>query len=439
MTATASPRRRPAPGGDAPGGTLVARYRDLPRWARPLTAGLAALTLLSVARIAADAPDMTVAATFAAAIGAATPIALAGLGGLFSERAGVVNIGLEGMITLGTWGAGFAGWHWGPWAALVGGVVLGCLGGLLHALATVTFGVDQIVSGVAVNIIAPGVTRFLSSELFAGRGDGAVTKSPTMRGSMPAFDLPFLAGGELFGWRTPDPLGWLDARRWFLVSDAAGFVGGFLHGMRYSTLIGLSMVPLSAYVLWRTPFGLRLRSSGERPSAADSLGVPVHRMRYAAVVISGGLAGLGGAWLAIDVRSYNEGQAAGRGFLGLAALIFGNWTPSGILGGAGLFAYAQALSQRPGTAPVRALFLVIAIVFVLVAARSIAARRPVSGLGLLAAGLLVAAFYATVDEVNNQIVFITPYLITLLVLAFASQRLRPPAAAGRPWRKGDLT
>ncbi len=417
---------------------LVERYGDLPRWARPLVVSLLAMTLLSVARIVADAPDMTISETFAAALGAATPIALAGLGGLFSERSGIVNIGLEGMIGLGTWGAGFAGWHWGPWAALLGGVAFGALGGLLHGLATVTFGVDQIVSGVAINIIAPGVTRFLSSELFAGRGDGAITKSPTMSGTMGGFSVPFLAGGEVFGWRSPDPLAWIDDKRWFLVSDIAGLLGGFAHGMRWSTLVGLLMVPLSAYVLWRTPFGLRLRSAGEKPSAADSLGVRVNRMRYAAVAISGGLAGLGGAWLAIDVRSYNEGQAAGRGYLGLASLIFGNWTPSGILSGAGLFAYSQALAQRPGTAPVRALFLVVAIVFVVVAARSIVARKAVSGLALLAAGLVVLAYYVTVDQVNNQIVFITPYLITLLVLAFASQRLRPPAAAGRPWRKGDL-
>lgn len=420
-----------------PEGSLAARYAALPRWARPTLVALVAMTALSIARIVADAPDMTISDTFAAAIGAATPIALAGLGGLFSERSGVVNIGLEGMITLGAWGAGYAGWHWGPWAALVGGIVFGCLGGLLHALATVTFGVDQIVSGVAINIIAPGVTRFLSSELFAGQGDGAITKSPSMSGSMGSFSVPFLAGGELFGWQTPDPLGWVDDQRWFLVSDIAGLLGGFMHGMRYSTLVGLLMVPLAAYVLWRTAFGLRLRSAGEKPSAADSLGVSVHRMRYAGVAISGALAGLGGAWLAIDVRSYNEGQAAGRGYLGLASLIFGNWRPSGILGGAGLFAYSQALAQRPGTAAVRALFLVIAIVFIVVAARAIVARKPVSGAGLAAAGLVVLAYYLNVDQVNNQLVFITPYLVTLLVLAFASQHLRPPAAAGRPWRKGD--
>jgi simple sugar transport system permease protein len=259
-----------------------------------------------------------------------------------------------------------------------------------------------------------------------------------MTGSMGSFSVPLLAGGDLFGWRSPDPVGWVDDKRWFFVSDVAGLLGGFMHGMRYSTLVGLLMVPLAAYVLWRTPFGLRLRSSGEKPSAADSLGVPVYRMRYAGVAISGALAGLAGAWLAIDVRSYNENQAAGRGFLGLASLIFGNWRPSGILGGAGLFAYSQALAQRPGTASVRALFLVVAIVFVVVAARAIVSRKAVSGLGLLAAGLVVLAYYVTIDQVNNQIVFITPYLVTLMVLAFASQSLRPPAAAGKAWRKGDL-
>ena len=119
---------------------------------------------------------MTSGATFAAAIGASAPILLAGLGGLWSERAGIVNIGLEGMMILGTWFAGWAGWQWGPWAALLWGGIGGALGGLLLGLATITFGVDHIVAGIAINLIAPGLCRFLSSEIFVGK---ATAPSPS--------------------------------------------------------------------------------------------------------------------------------------------------------------------------------------------------------------------------------------------------------------------
>ena len=132
-------------------------------------------------------------------------------------------------------------------------------------------------------------------------------------------------------------------------------------------------------MLWRTPFGLRLRSIGEKPSAADSLGVAVYRMKYIGVTISGVLAGLGGAWLAIDIRAYNQDQVAGRGFQGLAALIFGNWRPAGIGAGAGLFAFAQSLTQRIGTKPVQALFLLAALVAVGVAVALFARRRAPPG------------------------------------------------------------
>ena len=131
-----------------------------------------------------------------AALLLAVPIGLAALGGLFSERAGVVNIGLEGMMILGTWGAGFAGYQWGWGAALVGGVLFGALGGLLHALATVTFGVDHVVSGVAINILAAGVVRFLSELLYTDNpAGGGVTQSPPVSSKPPAFSLPVLSSG----------------------------------------------------------------------------------------------------------------------------------------------------------------------------------------------------------------------------------------------------
>jgi ABC-type uncharacterized transport system permease subunit len=405
-------------------------------WGRPVLLAAVAVLVLSACRLIADAPDMTTGATFAAAIAASAPILLAGLGGLYSERAGIVNIGLEGMMILGTWFAGWAGYQWGPWAALVGGGVGGLLGGLLHGLATITFGVDHIVSGFAINIIAPGLCRFLSSELFVGRADGTVTQSPSFTSSIGRVTLPFVSGGSFFGWTTPDPLGWIDDKRWFFVSDVAGLLKGFTTDMAWSTVIALALIPFTAYLVWRTPFGLRLRSCGEKPGAADSLGVPVYRVRYAAVAISGFLAGLGGAWLVVDIGAYNQGQTAGRGFQGLAALIFGNWRPLGVFGGSGLFAYAGSLTQQIGTAPVLALLLVAALVFAALGVRLLTKRRLVGGVAALAVVPLCLWYYTVTDTVDTRLVYVTPYVVVLVVLAFSSQRLRPPAAAGRPWRKG---
>jgi simple sugar transport system permease protein len=230
----------------------------------------------------------------------------------------------------------------------------------------------------------------------------------------------------------------LDDKRWFLVSDAAGLGRGFTANLAFTTILALLLLPFSAYFLWRTPFGLRLRSIGEKPSAADSLGVAVYRIKYIGVTFSGVLAGLGGAWLALDIRAYNQDQVAGRGFQGLAALIFGNWRPAGIAAGAGLFAFAQSLTQRIGTRPVQALFLLAALVAAGVAIALMARRRAGQAIGAIVIGALSLTYYLSTEEVNNQIVFITPYLVTLLVLTFASQHLRPPAAEGKPWRKGDI-
>jgi simple sugar transport system permease protein len=416
--------------------TALERWFGASRWGRPLFLAGAVMLVLSVARVVADAPSMTSSATFIAAIGASAPILLAGLGGLWSERAGIVNIGLEGMMILGTWFAGWAGYMWGPWAALVWGGIGGALGGLLLGLATITFGVDHVVAGIAINLIAPGLCRFLSSELFVGRADGTITQSPTMTSHMGRITVPFISGGDFLGHSTPDPLGWIADQRWFFISDVAGLLKGFTTDMSYSTLVALLMVPITFYLLWRTVVGLRLRSSGERPGAAESLGVGVYRVRYLAVTVSGFLAGLGGAWLAIDIRAYNQGQTAGRGFQGLAAMIFGNWRPLGTFAGAGVFAYAQTLTQQIGTAPVLALFIVVAIVFAGLGIRLLTKRQFVAGLIALAVVPFALYYYSITDKVNNQLVYITPYVVTLVVLAFSSRRLRPPAWDGRPWFKG---
>jgi len=334
------------------------------------------------------------------------------------------------MMILGTWGAGWAGYQWGWVAALVGGVLFGALGGLLHAVATVTFGVDHVVSGVAINILAVGVARFLSELLYTDNpAGGGVTQSPPVSSKPPSFSLPVLSSG-------PDLLGDLERKHWFLLSDVAGVARGVTSGVAVVTLLAVLLVPVSYLLLWRTSFGLRLRSCGENPAAADSLGVPVYRMKYIAVLISGGLAGLGGVFLVFIAGIYRENQTNGRGYIGLAALIFGNWRPGGLAAGAGLFGFADALQLRSRTAVV-ALLLLVAVLLAVLAVRQVLRRQLLAG--GIAAVVAVAALvgYLTIDVLPPGIVSFTPHLTTLLVLSLASQRLRMPAADGLVYRRGE--
>jgi len=401
-------------------------------------AALGSVAIVALARLLADNDDLTSAGTFGVALRTAAPIALAGLAGLYAERSGTVNIGLEGMMIMGTIFAGWWGWEFGPWMALVGGVIGGILGGLLHALATVTFGVNHIVSGFAINLIAPGIARFMANQLFVGEPGGSVTNSPGNTSSLGRFTVPFLSGGDLFGWTTPDVLGWFEERGWFVIADLAGAARGLTANISYDVLVVIALFAGSVYVLWRTPFGLRLRAAGERPSAADSLGVSVVRMRYFGMIISGGLAGMGGAVMVLFTNRYQEGQTGGRGFLGLATLIVGNWRPAGVAAGAGLFGYFQGVTLRVEPEQlVRA--LVLAAAMALGAAAAVAVWRRRWSVLVWAAALAAAGFiaYAMADRPNNQFVYITPYLVTLIVVSVGGQRLRPPAQAGLPWRKGS--
>jgi simple sugar transport system permease protein len=360
----------------------------------------------------------------------AVPLLLVALGGLFSERAGVVNIGLDGMMILGTWGAGWAGYQWGWAGAVVGGLVMGAIGGLLHAIATVTFGVDHVVSGVAVNILAGGVVRFLSEALYLDNpAGGGVTQSPPLSSGPPSFSLPVLSSG-------PDLLGDLERRHWFLLSDLAGLLRGLTADVGVLTVVAVLLVPAAYLVLWRTAFGLRLRSCGENPAAADSLGVPVYRLKYIAVVLSGALAGLGGVFLVFIANIYREGQTNGRGFIGLAALIFGNWRPGGLAAGAGLFGFADALQLRSQTAVV-ALLLLVALLLAGVSVHQ--GLRGKTLQAVLAAVFAAAALvgFLTIDELPDGIVSFTPHITTLLVLSLASQRLRMPKADGLVYRRGE--
>jgi simple sugar transport system permease protein len=456
----------------------------------PLAAALIGIVIFSLSRDISDTPGLTSTGMAGVALRTAMPIAMAGLAGLYAERSGTVNIGIEGMMVMGTIFAGWWGWQWGPWVAVVGGIVGGILGGLLHALATVTFGVNHIVSGVAINLIAPGVARFMANALFtdtvARAAGGSVTSSPNVTGDMPHFTMPFTSGGTFFGVDTWDPLGWLEKRQWFVISDLAGLLRGLTRDLTLDVIIGAGFIVLAWYILWRTPFGLRMRAAGEKPSAPDSLGVSVRMMRYQGMILSGAMAGFGGALLVFSgSQRYQEGQTGGRGFLGLATLIFGNWRPSGLAAGAGLFGYAQGIDLRvDDRALVRAVILASAIglavatLWLLMRAQRyvvvgalvvhtvllLAHPRVDSGQALIEVAcvvlgvavavllgrakawrelvpyvlyLLTAFAYIKFPEPNNQAVYIFPFVVTLVVVSARSQSLRPPAAAGIPYFKGQ--
>jgi ABC-type uncharacterized transport system permease subunit len=288
-------------------------------------------------------------ATIASAIRAFVPLYLATLGGVFNERSGIVNIGIDGMMIFGTWFGAWGALHWGPVAGLLLAIAAGVAAAALHALATVTFRVDHIVSGVAINILALGLPRFLSIVAY-GQG----TQSPQV-GQLPKIDLPGL--GE------------------------------------QSILVPLTILLGAAawYVLNRTVFGLRLRSAGENPRAAESLGVRVRGMRWAGVLISGGFAGLAGGYLSIElVGLYREGMNQGRGFIALAALILGNWSPIGAALSCLLFAWTEALTV-----------------------------------------------FLRVSWINNAFIQSLPYIVTLIVLALFFRRVRPPKAVGQAYEAGS--
>ncbi|NUT36205.1 MAG: ABC transporter permease [Hamadaea sp.] len=402
------------------------KARRFPGWAVGALSVAGAVALLSTTSYLTGVPQLTSTGTIQTAVRLALPILLAALGGLWAERAGVVNIGLEGMMIMGTWGAAWAGYQWGPWAALVAAAVFGALGGLLHAIATVTFGVNHIVSGVAINLLGAGLTKYLSTLIFF-----PLSHNPRESPAVPKFDTYSASG--LSDW-----LGELEAQQRVGLSDVAGILRGLVTGVSPLTMLAVLFVIGSYLVLWRTRFGLRLRSCGENPVAAESLGVNVYWYKYVAVIASGALAGIGGAALVLNPGQpgYLEGQTNGRGFIGLAAMIFGNWRPGGLLGGAALFGYADGLQLRSGGKTFLALvYGAVLLLVVIVVWQLIRRRWFAAAFGVLAAGALYAVYYS-VDEVPSELTTYAPHLVTLIVLAAASQRLRPPAADGVVYRRG---
>lgn len=412
-------------------------YKALPRLQRALLLAFIGLTVLAIVRVLAGANDLTSSGTVSATLRVSAPLICAGLAALWAERVGIVNIGIEGMMILGTWFGAFGAWKFGPWVGLLLGILGGMMGGMLHALATVRFNVDHVISGVAINIMAFGATNFLSAQAFVGHQGGGLSQSPPQKAPIPSFNLPVIAGAKVFGWKSPDVSGWIEKRHWFLVSDIASVVRGLAHDLSLATVIVLALVPLSAWVLWRTRFGLRLRSSGEAPYAASSLGVNIPRLRYMGMAISGALAGLGGAFLSVVAANiFREGQTGGQGFIGLATTIFGNWKPTGVLSGAVLFGFASALRLRD-VKNIPALFLVLAIALTLIAILAYRKRRTIAASIALVFGILAAIGFATIDKIPQSLTFMTPHVITLIVLATATQRLRPPAHDGLPYHEGE--
>jgi len=260
--------------------------------------------------------DIITVGLFAAALRMTTPIVFAALGGIFSERVGIINIGLEGMMLISAF-TGVAVTHFSgnPWLGVLAAVLVGGLLGLFHALLTVTFIGNQIVSGTGINIFALGFTAYMSQAIWGSRG-----ASDSVQGleaiSIPGLkDIPLI--GDIIGTHTP---------------------------LVYLMVI---VTILSYVVLFKTPIGLRIRAVGEHPAAADAVGINVFKTKYLCVMVSGMLAGLGGVFLSLGhLNLFTWGMTGGRGFIALAAMIFGKWMPLGAVGASFLFGFTYALQMR---------------------------------------------------------------------------------------------
>jgi simple sugar transport system permease protein len=381
--------------------------------------------ILALVESLTGATDISSPGTSGATLRFAIPLLMAGLGGLWAERAGVINIGLEGMMIVGTWTAAWFGYLHGPLVGFVAAAIFGLASGFFHAILTVKIGIDQAVSGLAINLIAAGGARYLSGVFFPPVG-GDRTVSPPVD-SFPTFTIPVIA----------PILESIDAQNIFFISNLAGILHGLTKDVSLVTIALLLLVPLTSWILWRSKFGLRMRFSGENPMAAESLGINVYHIRYIAVSVSGMLASLGGAYLALVASSvYREGQTAGRGFIGLATVIFGNWKPSGVFAGSILFGFTDALRVRQSESVMSLIMVAGIVALVLSIFYSINRRwKP----GVISGSLALVAWWIhqRVDVIPQEFVTVFPNFATLIVLTFLAQRLTPPAMAGMPYRRGS--
>lgn len=300
----------------------------------------------------------------------ATPLILTGIGALFSERAGVIGLGVEGLMIVGAFTGIYINLEYYDdfgrnviWLALLASLLAGAIFSLIIAIAAVTFRADQTVTGVALNMLAAAITVFLV-KLIYGKGQTDMVQAPLQR-----FEIPYL-------------------------SDIP-FLGPLLFHNVYSTTIIAFIVAIGAwFVLYKMPFGLRIRAVGEHPMAADTMGINVAKMRYIGVMISGALAGVGGASLAMTSSSdFSASTVAGQGFIAIAAMIFGKWHPIGTLGAALFFGLAQTLSIGGGNIPY-------------------------------------------IQEIPPVILQVLPYVLTILALAGFVGKAVAPKASGVPYIKG---
>lgn len=293
----------------------------------------------------------------------AAPLLLTALGAIFSERSGVINIALEGIMIIGAFFALVVTYatH-SPLLGVLAAMIAGMIIAALHAVVSIKFEANQVVSGVAINILGAGLTAFLLN-IFYGHG-----------GQSPAIDS---------AWQIP---------RLFKFLDAIPVIGPIIGGHNALVYFAFLMVPITSFVLFKTKFGLRLRAVGEHPRAADTLGVNVHRMRYIGVILSGLLGGLAGATLSIGEGTvFLEGMIAGRGFIALAAMIFGNWKPFGTMLACLLFGFTSGLQ-------------------------------------------IVLQVVGAVD-IPSQVLATLPYVLTILALAGFVGKSEGPAASGQPYKK----
>ncbi|MCY7618491.1 ABC transporter permease [Bacillus pumilus] len=251
----------------------------------------------------------------------AAPLILTALGGVFSERSGVVNIGLEGLMVVGAFSSIIFNLFYAdtfgaltPWLGLLVGMAIGGLFSLIHAVATITFRADQTVSGVAINMLALGATLFVVKLIYGKAQTDKITE-PFYKGDIPLLsDIPII--GDIF-----------------------------FKDVYYTSILALALAVVAWFALFKMPFGLRLRAVGEHPMAADTMGIKVYRMRYIGVFISGLFGGLGGAVYASTIAlDFSHATITGQGFIALAALVFGKWHPFGAMGAALFFGFAQSLS-----------------------------------------------------------------------------------------------
>jgi general nucleoside transport system permease protein len=328
--------------------------------------GLLAGLLASRAAVGNLEVVITWGALTAATLRFATPLVFASIGGLFSERSGVVNIGLEGMMLMGAFFGIYGADQTDSWIA---GIFIGAAAGaglaLVHAFFSIHLRSDQIVSGTAMNFLALGLTGYLYIDQYGTEGTGDVPAVPDVH-------LNFLDRIP------PDGLG--------------SYLDRAFGQLNLMTWLALATVVLASIVIFKTTVGLRIRSVGEHPRAADTVGISVYATRYAAVTVSGALAALGGVYLSLGfVHSFTENMTAGRGFIALAALIFGKWRPFGALGAALLFGFASAVAPR-------------------------------------LENVEDWARYGTLFQT-------LPYILTLIAVAGVIGRSIPPAAIGRPYEK----